>query len=130
MSKMKKGTVVGLDKNFANICVGDSIWDEDGVEYTINAYGLAVAVKEGGTHKISDLKGVYVLDEVKPAPECKECEVKDEKPKAEEEKEKPDKKLIIITEKFLSKASDKELVEELRARGYKVKAYKKTIIEL
>lgn len=61
MGKMKKGTNVGLDKNYDNICVGDTIIDENETEYVINAYGVAVDSTSGGTKRLSELKGVELV---------------------------------------------------------------------
>ena len=58
---MKRGTNVGLDKNFNNVCVGDNIIDKDGSEYVINAYGLAVDLRKGGTKKLSEVKDFEVV---------------------------------------------------------------------
>lgn len=136
---------MGLDKNYANICVGDYICDADGVEYLINSYGMAVAVEGGGTHKLSDLKDVYVMpDKATTTPSKKETNLKKEtnalkseveddlsiEEKKEKGNEEPKKKLVILKPNPLSTFSDTDLVSELRARGYKVKAIKRTVIEI
>ena len=103
MGKMKKGTNVGLDKNYDNICVGDTIIDENETEYVINAYGVAVDSTSGGTKKLSELKGVELV-------------------KAKAEKTPPDteEKEIEKIHAAVKDAGDQTLVDELRARGWTV----------
>lgn len=52
---MKKGTYVGLDENFKNVCVGDQIKDADGYIYTIDRYGKAVG-KGGSSFQLSEIE--------------------------------------------------------------------------
>lgn len=61
MGKMKHGTNVGLDKNYDNVCVGDTVRDDAGNEYIINTYGVAVDSAKGGTKKLSELKGIELV---------------------------------------------------------------------
>ena len=105
MGKMKKGTNVGLDKNYDNICVGDTIIDENETEYVINAYGVAVDSTSGGTKKLSELKGIELVKSEK-APE--------KTPPDTEEKE------IEKIHAAVKDAGDQTLVDELRARGWTV----------
>ena len=58
---MKKGTNIGLDKNFNNVQVGDTIKDATNTRFVIDAYGMAVAQPAGRKYKLSDLKEVEVL---------------------------------------------------------------------
>ena len=120
---MKQGTFVGLDKNYNNIKVGDTIADEEGTQYIINSYGMAVAINGGGTNKLSELKGIYILPE-NPKPE--------RKPKPEPEPEKPKECLPGFNRDdcFVADAPDEMLAAELRARGYEVTATKTIIINL
>lgn len=118
---MKKGTVVGMDKNYNNINVGDTIADKEGERYIINSYGMAVAIDGGGTKKLSELEGVYVLPE-NPQPE--------QKPEPEPEKPKECLPGFNREDCFVADASDEMLAAELRARGYEVTATKTMVINL
>ena len=104
---MKKGTNVGLDKNYKNVCVGDQIKDADGYIYTIDRYGKAVG-KGGSAFNLSEIQP-FELCLAKPAPE-------------------PVPTWQEIT--TVAAATDQDLADELRRRGYEVKATKTTIVEL
>lgn len=118
MSKLKKGTFVALDKDFKNICVGDLIRDADGYIYSVDAYGRAVKKADKTTHALSDLEKteLYVPEGAGNAePTSKAEAAPKEKTPAEGSK--------VIT---LAGASDQQLADELRRRGYKLTA-KKTV---
>lgn len=118
MSKLKKGTFVALDKNFKNICVGDHVRDADGFIYTINAYGRAVKKADKTRHALSDLREpeLYIPEGAKAAKSTPKAE-------AAPKKENPTEGDTSVT---LAKASDQQLADELRRRGYKLTA-KKTV---
>lgn len=101
---MKKGTNVGLDRNYNNVRVGDVVVMPDGAEFTINSYGMAVDAK-GKSRKLADLKG---------------CEVKKQPEQPAAEEHLPDTDL-----KALAEFGDKDLVAELRRRGWSVTCTKK-----
>ena len=115
---MKKGTNVGLDKNYKNVCVGDQIKDAEGDIYVIDKYGNAV-------HKGSRV--VFRLHEIQP------FELYQPEPVAPEP-EQPQEEPAPTTEDPIAKATewltDQDLADELRRRGYEVKATKTTIVEL
>ena len=119
---MKKGTHVGLDKNYNNVCVGDQIKDFEGYIYTIDKYGKAVG-KGGSSFQLSEIQPFELYA---PAPEAPEPEQTDEKTKEQ-----------IVDEMFgptraeaLEILTDQDLAEELRRRGYEVKATKTIIVAL
>lgn len=109
---MKKGTHVGLDKNYKNVCVGDQIKDADGYIYTIDRYGRAVR-KDGDSFELSTIHP-FELYNLPP--------------------ELPQEEPAPTTEDPIAKATewltDQDLADELRRRGYEVKATKTTIVEL
>jgi len=125
MSKMKAGTNVGLDKNYNNICVGDSIKDKDGYIYTISQYGMAVRNDGGGTFKLSDLTSI----ELWTSPDNAAVKI-GSIPDADLLAEVKKRGLNYTESPEIAKCLDAELAAELRARGYEVKATKTTIIEL
>lgn len=117
---MKQGTSTGvLDEFLTPICVGDEIVDKAGTHYTIDRFGRAKPTSGGNEVPIKNLEGVTVckswaghaesitkaVEQPAPAPECK-------------------KELAI--ENF----GDQDLADELRRRGYEVKATKTTIVEI
>lgn len=118
MAKMKKGTNVGLDKNYNNVTVGDIIKDADGVIYEIDGYGHAVRREDGSYFKLSDLPPfeLYLPD----ADADPQDEDRAEKNEQEYSWEKRKESLSIIP--------DRMLADELRARGYEVRATK--LVEL
>lgn len=120
---MKTGTSVGLDKNYNNICVGDSIKDKDGFIYTISQYGMAVRNDGGGTFKLSDLTSIELWTSPDNAA-VKIGSIPDADLLAEFDRRglKP----YVPADTF----TDQELADELRKRGYEVKATKTTVIEL
>ena len=73
---MKTGTNVGLDRNYNNVCVGDTIRDDDGETYLIDQYGCAEDSK-GKRHKLSEIMPFEVMP--KPKSECKPILVKDDR---------------------------------------------------
>ena len=109
---MKKGTNVGLDKNYKNVCVGDQIKDADGYIYTIDRFGKAVG-KGGSAFKLSEIQPFELY---LPAPEAPE----------------PDSDYVPTWQETttVAAATYKELADELRRRGYEVTATKTTIVEL
>lgn len=110
MSKMKKGTNVGLDKNYNNVRVGDTVIDKDGAEYSINAYGMAVA-PDGKSRKLSEVKDFEVKKQ-------------DEQP-AEEKPAKKHPIQMVNLRSGIEGFTDEQLVEELRRRGWAVACTKK-----
>lgn len=127
MSKMKAGTNVGLDKNYNNICVGDSIKDKDGFIYTISQYGMAVRNDGGGTFKLSDLTSIELWTSPDNAA-IKIGSIQDADLLAEVKKRRLACYISIVD--AVNDLTDQELATELRNRGYEVKATKTTIIEL
>lgn len=118
MSKLKKGTFVALDKNFKNICVGDLVRDAEGFIYTINAYGHAVKKADKTRHALSDLREpeLYIPEGAKAAKSTP-------KAKAAPKKDAPVESSAGVK---LAEATDQQLADELRRRGYKLTA-KKTV---
>lgn len=110
MGKMKHGTNVGLDKNYNNVCVGDTVRDDAGNEYIINAYGVAVDSAKGGTKKLSELKGIELVKSSETPPAL--------------EKEAPEALPAEDRQKLLKNAlealTDLDMVTELRSRGWTV----------
>lgn len=122
MSKLKKGTFVALDKDFKNICVGDLVRDADGYIYSVDAYGRAVKKADKTTHALSDLgkTELYVPEEAGDAEPTSKAE-------AAPKKENPAEGSKRIT---LAEASDQQLADELRRRGYKLTASKTVTTKL
>ena len=117
---MKKGTNVGLDKNYKNVCVGDQIKDADGYIYTIDRYGKAVG-KGGSSFQLSEIQHFELY---LPAPE---------QPQDEPAPKELDPGLLPGSnpgDTSVHDAPDQMLADELRRRGYEVKATKTTIVEL
>lgn len=117
---MKKGTHVGLDKNYKNVCVGDLIKDADGYVYTIDRYGRAVR-KDGDSFELST---IHPFELYLPEPE---------QPQEEPAPKELDPGLLPgfnPGDTSVHDAPDQMLAEELRRRGYEVKATKTTIVEL
>lgn len=122
---MKRGTNVGLDKNFNNVCVGDNIIDKDGSEYVINAYGLAVDLRKGGTKKLSEVKDFEVVKKGGAEQDKMGGAVADEPKDEIAAQEQPQQtRPEAASEPTLEPFSDKDLAEELRRRGYTVTATK------
>lgn len=118
MSKLKKGTFVGLDKNYKNICVSDLVRDADGNIYTVDAYGRAVKKEDKTVHDLSSLREpeLYYPEgagNTKSTPKAETAPKKDTPPEGDAG--------ITLTE-----ATDQQLADELRRRGYKLTA-KKTV---
>lgn len=121
---MKKGTNVGLDKNYKNVCVGDQIKDWEGYIYTIDKYVNAVRNGDGASfplHKVQPFE-LYQPEPVAPEPE----------PTQEEPAVDPGPLLKGFNpgDTSVHDAPDQMLADELRRRGYEVKATKTTIVEL
>lgn len=114
---MKKGTNVGLDKNYDNVRVGDTIVAGDGSNYEINAYGMAVG-SDGKAKKLSDIKD-FTLKKQNDAPE------KAAKKKLEEKSDKETSAPETAQPKGIEEYTNEELVAELRKRGWKVSCTKK-----
>ena len=120
---MKQGTNIGLDKNFNNVQVGDTIKDATNTRFIIDAYGMAVAQPAGRKYKLSDLKEVEVL---KGAPVKEVAPVKDgddvRERLADLAKTSEAIELNIVPLKIgpaeLSAITDAELAAELTRRGY------------
>lgn len=117
---MKKGTNVGLDKNYKNVCVGDQIKDADGYIYTIDRYGRAVR-KDGDSFELSTIHP-FELYNLPPKQSQEEPAPKDLDPGLLPGFNPGDTSV--------HDAPDQMLAEELRRRGYEVKATKTTIVEL
>lgn len=122
MSKLKKGTFVALDKDFKNICVGDLIRDANGNVYTIDAYGRAVKKDDKTRHTLSDLRKteLYVPEGTGDAESTAETETA---PK----EDTPSEGSAGVT---LAEASDQQLADELRRRGYRLTARKTVTTKL
>lgn len=104
---MKKGTNVGLDANFQNVKVGDTIRDKNGKFYEIDKYGHAVPNQGGNAVPLDELGEIHlVLTGIVTT----------------------DPKRVFTKEDAWLLLEDKDLAEELRRRGYEVKATK--MIEL
>lgn len=115
---MKKGTNVGLDKNYDNVRVGDTIVAGDGSSYEINAYGMAVG-SDGKAKKLSDIKD-FTLKKQNDGPE------KAPKKKLEEKKSHKETNAPEAAEpKGIEEYTNEQLVAELRKRGWKVSCTKK-----
>ena len=118
---MKNGTHVGLDKNIKNVCVGDQIKDFEGYIYTIDKYGNAVRNEDCASfplHKIQPFE-LYIRDP--------------EQPQEEPAPKELDPGLLPgfnPGDTSVHDAPDQMLADELRRRGYEVKATKTTIVEL
>lgn len=120
---MKKGTHVGLDKNYKNVCVGDQIKDADGYIYTIDRYGRAVR-KDGDSFELST---IHPFELYQPEPVAPEPEPTQEGPALDPG---PLLKGFNPGDTSVHDAPDQMLADELRRRGYEVKATKTTIVEL
>lgn len=118
MSKLKEGTFVALDKNFKNICVGDHVRDAEGLIYTVNAYGRAVKKGDKTRHALSDLREpeLYIPEGAKAAKSTPKAE-------AAPKEDTPTEGSAGVK---LAEATDQQLADELRRRGYKLTA-KKTV---
>lgn len=117
---MKKGTNVGLDKDYKNVCVGDQIKDADGYIYTIDRYGKAVG-KGGSSFQLSE---IHPFELYRHEPE---------QPQEEPAPKELDPGLLPgfnPGDTSVHDAPDQMLADELRRRGYEVKATKTTIVEL
>lgn len=144
---MKKGTHVGLDKNYNNVCVGDHVKDEVGLIYKIDAYGRAVCKVDGAIHELSNLGRfeVYIPDDDLISDRASEEAT--EEATEEERQEFMRRALEILTDEDLrnemkkrglnytespeiAECSDADLAAELRARGYDVKATKQVTVEI
>lgn len=122
---MKKGTHVGLDKNYKNVCVGDQIKDADGDIYTIDRYGRALR-KDGDSFELST---IHPFELYQPEPVAPEPEQPQEEPAPKE----LDPGLLPgfnPGDTSVHDAPDQMLADELRRRGYEVKATKTIIVEL
>ena len=122
MSKLKKGTFVALDKDFKNICVGDLVRDTDGNIYSVDAYGRAVKKADKTRHALSDLgkTELYVPEGTGDAESTSKAEAA---PKEDTPAE--DSKGVTLAE-----ASDQQLADELRRRGYRLTASKTVTTKL
>lgn len=119
---MKKGTHVGLDKNYNNVCVGDKIKDFEGYIYTIDKYGNAVRNDDGASfplHKVQPFE-LYQPEPVAPEPE----------PEDKTKEEIVDEMFGPTRAEALEILTDQDLADELRRRGYEVTATKTTIVAL
>ena len=122
---MKKGTNVGLDKNYKNVCVGDQIKDFEGQFYTIDKYGNAVRNEDCASFP---LHKVQPFELYQPEPELPAPEQPQEEPAPKELDHGPLQGYDPSV--FIDEATDQMLADELRRRGYEVKATKTTIVEL
>lgn len=122
MSKLKKGTFVALDKDFKNICVGDLVRDADGNIYSVDAYGRAVKKADKTRHALSDLgkTELYIPEGAGTAESTSEAE-------AAPKEDIPAERDAGIT---LAEASDQQLADELRRRGYRLTARKTVTTKL
>lgn len=120
---MKQGTNIGLDKNYNNVQVGDTIKDATNTRFVIDAYGMAVAQPYGRKYKLSDLKEVEVLkgETIKEVARVKDGDDVRER-LADLAKTSDAIELNIVPLKIgpaeLSAITDAELAAELTRRGY------------
>ena len=120
---MKQGTNIGLDKNYNNVQVGDTIKDATNTRFVIDAYGVAVAQPNGRKYKLSDLKEVEVLkgETIKEVARVKDGDDVRER-LADLAKTSDAIELNIVPLKIgpaeLSAITDAELAAELTRRGY------------
>lgn len=120
---MKQGTNIGLDKNYNNVQVGDTIKDATNTRFVIDAYGMAVAQPNGRKYKLSDLKEVEVLkgETIKEVARVKDGDDVRER-LADLAKTSDAIELNIVPLKIgpaeLSAITDAELAAELTRRGY------------
>lgn len=126
MAIMKKGTNVGLDKNFQNVKVGDLIADFEGTIYAIDKYGHAVRKEDGASFDLNKITPfeLYLPEPVTPEPE---------QPQEEPAPKELDPGLLSgfnPGDTSVHDAPDKMLAEELRHRGYEVKATKTITVEI
>lgn len=138
MRKLKTGTFVALDKNFKNICVGDNIRDTEGRIYKIDNYGRAIRKEDGVAMTVSDIKEptLYLPEEAQQqtAPDTPaQASATDNKDKETDKSAKTRKAKAPKATKSrttqgpsLAEATDQQLADELRRRGYKLTA-KKTV---
>lgn len=74
MMAARKGTKVGVDAYFREICVGDEIRDADGIAYTVDQFGRAKPLTHGNSVPLSRLKEISLIkawtphEDPKPAP--------------------------------------------------------------
>lgn len=123
---MEKGTHVGLDKNYNSFCVGDQIKDFEGYIYTIDKYGNAVRNEDGASFP---LRKVYPFELYQPEPVAPEPGQPQDEP-APKELDPGPLKGFNPGDTSVRDAPDQMLADELRRRGYEVKATKTTIVEL
>ena len=120
---MKQGTNIGLDKNYNNVQVGDTIKDATNTRFVIDAYGMAVAQPYGRKYKLSDLKEVELLkgETIKEVARVKDGDDVRER-LADLAKTSDAIELNIVPLKIgpaeLSAITDAELAAELTRRGY------------
>lgn len=145
---MKQGTSTGvLDEFLAPICVGDEIVDKAGTHYTIDRFGRAKPTSGGNEVPIKNLEGVTVCkswaghaESITKAAEAKVKAVVDDfygnKPEVSQEEKAPKEldpgplKGFNPGDTSVHDAPDQMLADELRRRGYEVKATKVTVVEL
>lgn len=122
MSKLKQGTFVALDKDYKNICVGDLVRDADGFIYTVDAYGRTISKADKTVHSLSDLREpeLYIPEGAGDAEPASKAE-------AAPKEDTPAEGSKGVT---LAEASDQQLADELRRRGYKLTASKTVTTKL
>ena len=99
---MKMGQKIGLtDQLLRDICVGDTIQDAKGVEYSIDRYGRAKPLSGGNEVPVKSLKGVEIVG-------------------TNPSNDNPEMHAVNIIEQGVKDAGDQRLVDELRSRGWTV----------
>lgn len=135
---MKQGTSTGvLDEFLSPICVGDEIIDKAGAHYTIDRFGRAKPTSGGNEVPIKNLEGVTVCkswaghaESITRAVERKDKPEQPQEDRATKELDPGPLKGFNPGDTSVHEAPDQMLADELRRRGYEVKATKTTIVEL
>lgn len=74
MMAARKGTKVGVDAYFREICVGDEIRDANGIAYTVDQFGRAKPLTHGNPVPLSRLKEIALVKAWTPREEPKPVE--------------------------------------------------------
>lgn len=135
---MKQGTSTGvLDEFLSPICVGDEIVDKAGTHYTIDRFGRAKPTSGGNEVPIKNLECVTVCkswaghaESITRAVERKDAPSQPQEEPAPKELDPGPLKGFNPGDTSVHDAPDQMLADELRRRGWEVKATKTTIVEL
>lgn len=132
MATMKIGTNTGIQDEFlAPICVGDEIIDKAGNRYTIDRFGRAKPTDGGNEVPLKGLEGVTVTQRWDAHAEAITKAAEQPAPQ-KEQAPAPDPGHVPTWQETttVAVATDQELCDELRSRGYEVTATKTTIVVL